>query len=256
MPGRITLVRRTHVMILRDISLSTPQENILYDEVLLHLAEHEQGGETLRFWESERPFIVLGRISKIHEDIRAQAVLRDKIPVVRRASGGGTVLQGRGCLNYSLTLSKEARPLLADLRGSYQFILQKVILALERLGVRAVFYPPSDIALAENDKKISGNAQKRGRRFILHHGTLLYAFDISLMETYLAMPGHVPGYRHNRSHTDFAANIPVPVGRIKEELREAFGVRAESPALSAREIRCLKEFSLSRPASGSRFFAL
>jgi lipoate-protein ligase A len=236
-------------MILRDISLLTPQENILCDEVLLYLAEHDQGGEALRFWESERLFIVLGRISNAREDIHAEAVLKDDIPVVRRASGGGTVLQGKGCLNYSLVLSKEAHPSLADLKDSYQFILHKIILALDRLGVKAVFYLPSDLALAKNNKKISGNAQKRGRKFILHHGTLLYNFDIPLMEMYLAMPENIPGYRQNRSHRDFTANIPVPVERIKDEIKNAFGAKTENNALSAQEMKCLSEFSVSRPAT-------
>ena len=49
-------------MILKDITLSTPEENIVYDEVLLSLAEQGQEGESLRFWESSSLFVVLGRI--------------------------------------------------------------------------------------------------------------------------------------------------------------------------------------------------
>lgn len=228
-------------MILKDITLPTPQENILYDEALLYLAESNQSGEVLRFWESARLFIVLGRISNTQEDIHHEAVLRDSIPVVRRASGGGTVLQGKGCLNYSLVLSKEAHPPISDLKGSYQFILSKIILALGHLGVKAVFHPPSDLALAGNNKKISGNAQKRARKFILHHGTLLYNFDIARMETYLAMPQDAPAYRQNRSHGEFVSNIPVPVESIKGEIKKAFEVRKEENALSAQEGRCLME---------------
>lgn len=228
-------------MILKDITLPTPQENILYDEALLYLAENNQSGEVLRFWESARFFIVLGRISNTQEDIHHEAVLRDSIPVVRRASGGGTVLQGKGCLNYSLVLSKEAHPPISDLKGSYQFILSKIILALGHLGVKAVFHPPSDLALAGNNKKVSGNAQKRARKFILHHGTLLYNFDIARMETYLAMPQDAPAYRQNRSHRNFVANIPVPGESIKGEINKAFGVRKEENALSAQEGRCLME---------------
>lgn len=240
-------------MILRDITLPTPQENILYDEALLYLAENNQSGEVLRFWESARFFIVLGRISNTQEDIHHEAVLRDSIPVVRRASGGGTVLQGKGCLNYSLVLSKEAHPPISDLKGSYQFILSKIILALGHLGVKAVFHPPSDLALAGNNKKISGNAQKRARKFILHHGTLLYNFDIARMETYLAMPQDAPAYRQNRSHRNFIANIPVPVESIKGEIKKVFGVRKEENALSAQESRCLSGFLNSRPLTMAPF---
>ena len=61
-------------MILKDISLKTPKENILYDEVLLHLAEQTQGNEVLRFWESPEHFVVLGRICKEREDIKIDDV--------------------------------------------------------------------------------------------------------------------------------------------------------------------------------------
>ena len=36
-------------MIVKDLTLATPQDNILYDEVLFHLAEKEEAGEFLRF---------------------------------------------------------------------------------------------------------------------------------------------------------------------------------------------------------------
>ena len=42
--------------------------------------------------------------------------------------------------------------------------------------------------LALNGRKVSGNAQRRGRRALIHHGTLLYAFDASLAARYLRDP--------------------------------------------------------------------
>ena len=93
-------------MILKDVSLDLPEENVLLDEALFVLAEKFSGGEVLRFWESQKPFIVLGRIGKESEDIHIEAVKKDNIPVFRRASGGGTVVQGAGCLNYAVILDK------------------------------------------------------------------------------------------------------------------------------------------------------
>src|SRR3989338_1271157 len=107
-------------MIFKDIVLPTLEENILYDEVLFYLAEKEAAGESLRFWESSELGIVLGRIGKIEEDLKVEAILRDNVPVFRRTYGGGTVLQGPGCLNFSLVLAKDRDPRLNDLRKSYQ----------------------------------------------------------------------------------------------------------------------------------------
>ena len=71
-------------MQLRDISFPTPQENIAFDEVLWRLAEKHSRGEYLRFWESSKVFIVLGRIGRAQIDVNSPHVLKDNIPVLRR----------------------------------------------------------------------------------------------------------------------------------------------------------------------------
>ena len=85
-------------MLLKDITLATPQENILYDNVLMKLAEHGEGEEALRFWESEELFIVLGRIGNPAADLRIEKVLADRVPVLRRSSGGGRSCREKGAL--------------------------------------------------------------------------------------------------------------------------------------------------------------
>ncbi|MBF0532298.1 MAG: lipoate--protein ligase family protein [Candidatus Omnitrophica bacterium] len=193
-------------MIVQEISFRAPEENIRYDEELLKRAEDGQGGEVLRFWESPVVFVVLGRMGDTDEDVILDNTTRDNVPVIRRASGGGTVVQGPGCLNYSLILSK-TNPDVADLKRSYAYILSRVVQALSQVGVDAEFLPISDIALKANHKKISGNAQKRGRNFILHHGTILYQFDLPLISRYLKTPKDIPKYRQGRSHADFVENL-------------------------------------------------
>jgi lipoate---protein ligase len=214
-------------MILKDVTLNSPEENILLDEALFLLADKEGGSEILRFWESAQTFIVLGRIGREHEDIDAQAVLKDNIPVLRRTSGGGTVVQGRGCLNYTLILAKNTDPALADLRKSYQWISNKIIEALKVQRIEAAFHPISDIALAGDQKKFSGNAQHRGKNFILHHGTILYDFDLSLIARYLKMPKDVPEYRAGRSHLEFVTNIALDPLKFKASLKSIFHANEE-----------------------------
>ena len=229
-------------MILRDISFPTPEENILFDEVLLFLAEQGTNGEALRFWESAQIFIVLGRIGRVEEDVYLETARRDGIPIFRRGSGGGTVLQGKGCLNYSLILSKEIHPEINDLRKSYPVILNQVIVVMEQVGVKAEFKPISDLAWKNGEKKFSGNAQHRARKYILHHGTILYDFDLSLIERYLKIPRDVPPYRQGRSHKEFVTNIGIPAFEIKAAFRKKFSPADEPTAVSERERQCLQEF--------------
>ncbi len=233
-------------MVCLDISFPTPQENILFDEALLALAEKGKQPETLRFWESENFFVVLGRICKYDEDIKDENVRKDNILVVRRSSGGGTVVQGKGCLNYSLILSKEQNPQIFDLKKSYQFILGKIISALEILGVQATFEPISDLAFTVSRKKFSGNAQKRGKKFILHHGTLLYDFDTQKIERYLNIPPAVPEYRQGRSHLEFVDNLPLAREPLKKALKKIFNVDREFYSLTVLQQQSLNHLLNSK----------
>ena len=222
-------------MIIKDISFSSPSENILFDEALLSLAENGEQGEILRFWESKDLFVVLGRTSKPQEDLHLDLLLKDHIPVLRRASGGGTVLQGQGCLNYSLIISKERHLHLSLIRKSYQFILDKLIDALDGRGIKAVYHPISDMAVGE--RKFSGNAQKRGKNFILHHGTILYSFPLEKIERYLKIPRDIPEYRRGRGHLDFVMNLPLTQAELKTIIAQAFGVKQREELLNSKERR-------------------
>ena len=227
-------------MQLRDISFPTPEENIAFDEVLLNLAEKQGMGEYLRYWESARIFIVLGRIGRAEIDINLTRTQEDNIPVLRRSSGGGTVVQGPGCLNYTLILSKQKHPVLNDLRQSYEWISGRVIEALRQSGVEAYFRPTSDLATGPGEKKFSGNAQRRGKHYILHHGTILYKFDLSLISRYLNMPQDIPEYRKQRGHTDFVTNIPLDPCVFKGQLAQNFSASAlQTP--SVEELSFLKK---------------
>jgi lipoate-protein ligase A len=111
-------------------------------------------------------------------------------------------------------LSLEARPELHDVALSYELILGRVAgaLGVQRRGL-------SDLALG--DRKISGNSQRRGRRALLHHGTILYNFDIDCIGRFLKEPDRQPSYRSGRRHSDFMANLSMPVERITERIAEA-----------------------------------
>jgi len=209
-------------MHLRDFSFPLPQDNIQFDDVLFQLADKHEAGEYLRFWESPAVCVVLGRISREDIDVNNTKVQEDNIPLLRRSSGGGTVLQGPGCLNYSLILSKQKHPDLNDLRKSYEWISNRVIEALRMSGVEAYFRPISDMATGLSEKKFSGNAQRRGKYYILHHGTILYNFDLNLISRYLHMPQDIPEYRQNRPHTDFVTNIAIDPDVFKGNLAKIF----------------------------------
>lgn len=177
---------------------SAPQsveENLALDEILL-----QQGEEVLRFWESDRPVVVVGRSGRIEDQVRVEACAADGVNILRRSSGGGAVVLAPGCLNYSLVFSFDLRPTWREVRRSFCEILKKIAIALD-----AEVCEPSDLAC--DGRKISGNAQRRTNASLLHHGTVLYAFDSELAERYLHPPQRQPAYRMGRSHREFLGRV-------------------------------------------------
>jgi lipoate-protein ligase A len=175
-----------------DHSFEEPAMNLALDEALLDAAEEGLSGETLRFWESPVPFVVLGTAQEVAKEADEAACAADGVPVLRRCTAGGCVLQGPGSLNYALVLLPELRPEVRTLKGSYCYILHALSDAFGRLGLDVRHEGTCDLAMA--GRKVSGNAQKRRRRAFLHHGTLLYRADPVAMGRYLREPEDRPEY--------------------------------------------------------------
>ncbi|MFO7776234.1 MAG: lipoate--protein ligase family protein [Candidatus Hydrogenedentota bacterium] len=217
-------------MRLLDYSFDDPRANLALDEALLDSVEHGGARETLRFWESGRPFVVLGVSQKLAEVADESACRRRGIPILRRCSAGGCVLQAPGCLNYSLVIRYESYPEAQTIHGSYELILPAIARALEeRHGIPARREGISDMAV--EGLKVSGNAQKRRKLAMLHHGTLLYDFDVNLATQCLRHPAERPSYRGNRNHRAFVTNLPVSRSALVETVLEAF--RQKGPLDSA-----------------------
>ena len=207
---------------LLDLTLASPEANLALDEALLDELDEHGGDPVLRFWESDRYFVVLGPSCRLMDDIHVAACAQDQVPVLRRASGGGTVLQGPGCLSYAFVLPLTWHPNLADIRGANRFILQRIARALHRWEPATAFRGISDLAI--DGMKISGNAQHRKRHALLFHGTILHAMRGDLIARYLKPPARQPEYREGRPHEAFLRAIDVPPQNLKQAIAEAWDV--------------------------------
>jgi lipoate-protein ligase A len=199
---------------------NTPEEAIALDELLLVKAEAGRIGETLRLWHPREYFVVTGRAKRAGKDCFLSRCRQENIKIIRRISGGGTVLQGPGCLNYSVVLSYDRDGKYRDIRSSYRRILESVSGAFKAKGLGIEFLPISDLVL--DGRKVSGNAQARKRKHFLHHGTFLFDFDIEKISRYLRHPLEEPEYRRQRAHEDFLTNVPVVPGQLEGLLKEVF----------------------------------
>jgi lipoate---protein ligase len=193
-----------------DLTLPTPAENLACDEALLDLCEADGGAGILRFWEAREHFIVLGYSNHARTEAHLDRARQDGVPVLRRCTGGGAVLQGPGCLNYSLIL-----PITAQVSETNVSIMQRHAKAIGG-EVRG----HSDLTIG--DLKFSGNAQRRKRRYLLFHGSFLLNLDIERIERLLPMPSREPDYRNHRTHREFLTNADLASQRIRDALKQTW----------------------------------
>lgn len=153
------------------LSFATAEENLAFEEWYFEHFEEE----TLRIWRSPKS-IVVGKHQNALAEVELNFCLENKIPVIRRISGGGTVYHDLGNINFSFFRFVEKEKMIDYVRN-----LDIIKETLVKLSFDVHMSARHDLFLGET--KISGNAQhvKRGRA--LHHGTLLYDADLSALSS-------------------------------------------------------------------------
>ena len=235
-----------------DLTFPTPQQNLACDETLLEACEVGQGDEVLRTWESVTHFAVLGYANKAACEVNLQKSEELGIPVLRRTSGGGAVVQGPGCLSYSLILK-------ADSTGVTVTETNKLVMERLQSAFKTHFSLPVEIQgitdLVLNGRKFSGNAQRRLKNSVLFHGTILLSFDIDIVSQVLTYPSWAPDYRQTRPHGDFITNLPAEVNRAKviSALRQTWNAQETANPPPLAEIDALVAAKYSRAEWNLKF---
>jgi len=223
-----------------DLTLPLPEENLACDEVLFDRCEEGDESEIIRFWEPKSYFVVVGYANKVETEVNLEFCLANAIPVFRRCTGGGTVLQGPGVLNYSLILRQHSCTELQSIAETNEFVLKR-----NQRALNAVLAAPVErrgqTDLAIGGLKFSGNAQRRHRQCLVFHGSILLDLDLTLVEKVLPMPSRQPDYRLNRSHKDFLMNLKIPAEGIKAALAAAWDAQESLAAVPLDRIHLLAQ---------------
>jgi lipoate-protein ligase A len=234
-----------------DLTFANGAQNLACDEALLEEAEQGEIEGVLRVWMAENYFVVTGYSNRVGREVDLTACNRLQLPIYRRFTGGGTVLQGPRCLNYTLIISKAQHELLGTISGAYEFVLERHQRCLADLLSIKVDIHGSDLAIGE--RKISGNAQHRKRNFTLVHGTFLLELNLELMEQVLPIPSKAPAYRRDRSHTEFLAVLPLSATSLKDALRNVWQAESELETVPHERIARLVQERYSRKEWNFKF---
>jgi lipoate---protein ligase len=108
-------------------------------------------------------------------------------------------------------------------------VLSTVAAALNRLLPGLKIEPRGTSDLASGNRKFSGNSLRCKRNHLLYHGTLLYDFDLPLIERLLKPPPRQPDYRQERTHGEFVMNLPCDVADLRSALVQAWKATERAP---------------------------
>ena len=183
-----------------------PTFNLALEEHLYRSVDEGHPGYFL-LWRND-PSIIVGRFQNTAQEVNRSFVEERGINVVRRISGGGAVYHDLGNVNYSFIVPN-------DEGAPFDFArhARPVIDALAKLGVAAESGGRNDLVI--DGRKFSGSAQHMDRRRLLHHGTLLFDSDLSVLEQALNVDEEKftsKGFKSVRSRvTNILPMLPKPI---------------------------------------------
>jgi len=182
-------------------------QQLLFEETVLRCSKQScfitKSGTSLRS-------IVMGLSAKPLELLDVDRVKRDNVTVLRRYTGGGTVIVDNNILFHSWIMNNED----AETPAYPREIMKWTENFYSSTFSRAIASPHTEdrtFELLEHDyvvgsRKIGGNAQSITKDRWVHHTSFLWDFDESNMQ-YLQIPKKRPEYRQSRPHSDFLLRL-------------------------------------------------
>nr|WP_319400621.1 lipoate--protein ligase [uncultured Carboxylicivirga sp.] len=146
-----------------------PAFNLATEEYLLRNTE-----DNVFFLYVNQPSIIVGKHQNALAEINFDYIHSKNIPVHRRLSGGGTVYHDLQNLNFCFIRSGEKNKLV-----NFALYSKPILEALKELGIKAHFGKRHDIQI--DNKKVSGNASHVFKNRVMHHGTLLYNSELTIL---------------------------------------------------------------------------
>lgn len=163
----------------------------------------EKNNKQFSIWIPDKTYIVLGASNQPEESLFAENVKLDNITVMKRPSGGQTVLLTPNNLIISILFDGKE---ISHPKEIFHSTNSLIIAAMEEAGIKGLSLTGiSDIAIS--GKKILGSAIYRNKDLLLYHAVLNLSEPASTFEKYLKHPVKEPDYRNGRKHIDFVSSL-------------------------------------------------
>ncbi|MBE6595477.1 MAG: lipoate--protein ligase [Ruminococcaceae bacterium] len=146
-----------------------PYRNLAVEEYLFRHATEE----IFMLWQNDRT-VVIGKNQNPYVELDLDFIRAEGIRVARRITGGGAVYHDMGNVNFTFISPAQGASGI-----DFAAYCAPIVTALRTLGATVELSGRNDLLLA--GKKVSGNAQHASGGRVLHHGTLLYDSDLTVL---------------------------------------------------------------------------
>ncbi len=174
-------------------------------------------------WQPDKSYLVLGQSNKIETSLITEKVESDNIIVLKRPSGGETVILTPNTLVISAVFINP------ELKRPHQYFMvfnNLIIKGLLNAGINHVVHKGiSDLAIG--DKKIVGSSIYHKKDKLFYHAVLNVAESNENIEKYIRHPIREPDYRKGREHGEFVTSLikhypDLSMNKLVESLRLSF----------------------------------
>lgn len=167
----------------------------------------------LMLWQNDNT-IVAGKNQNIAAEVDEQFVREHGISVVRRLSGGGTVYHDLGNLNFTFITPSGGND-----KIDFRTFCLPIIETLASFGVKAELSGRNDMTV--DGKKFSGNAQYLRDGRVMHHGTLMFSSDLTVLSRALTVNREKLRSKGVASVASRVTNLApyLPAGTAMEEFK-------------------------------------
>ncbi|ORY52296.1 Lipoyltransferase and lipoate-protein ligase [Rhizoclosmatium globosum] len=200
--------------------VTDPWINLAFEEWLFRKPSGLLSPNTVYLWRNT-PCVVIGRNQNPWKECNLPLMRAAKIPLIRRRSGGGTVVHNLGNTNYTCFMPRDA----FNRDSSAQIVAQ----ALHQLDIPASVNKRHDIVV--DGMKVSGSAFKVVHERAYAHGTMLISSDLVQLGSLLKSPRKekivgrgvesVPSkvtrlidHSYTVTHTDFCRAVAEEYGKV------------------------------------------
>lgn len=243
-----------------DLEYDDPYMNVALEEAIMKCVGKKAAPYTLRFWRNSKA-VIIGSFQCPELEVDISICRENRIPIIRRVTGGGAVYHDKGTLNYSLFTPKSSHSFSISFLRVFKSIIMSVVKALHSFGLNRISL--SNNAIVVGGKKISGLAGAIKDGATLIHGSLLINSDLNILSDVLLLhrvPSKMELQRNfTRSQRMDVVNLENAIGRIislddvkralTKEFEELFSVKFKPGCLITSEERLAKELFTNKYSS-------